>query len=198
MSLTANIRPCNVPTPARKRSRATTMFIPAVMPARHARRASSGLASGALAIGPGHGAGCTSPGAGPGTDCGGLAPSAWTRDTLGGDWGGLRSALGQQGLRFDLWAHRLLPGPAGRRGQRRWGLQRPCRPDDQRRHRQARPVAGRRLPHPRHLPGWRPAGLRAAARVAGPHQRSVSAGRQGRSGRDVAVPEPALRRHHPR
>jgi hypothetical protein len=31
-------------------------------------------------------------------------PSPWTRDTLGGDWGGFRDALGQQGIRFDLWA----------------------------------------------------------------------------------------------
>jgi porin len=27
-----------------------------------------------------------------------------TRDTLGGDWGGMRSALGQQGIRFNFWA----------------------------------------------------------------------------------------------
>jgi len=31
-------------------------------------------------------------------------PSPWTRDTLGGDWGGVRSALGQQGIRFNFWA----------------------------------------------------------------------------------------------
>ena len=31
-------------------------------------------------------------------------PSLWTRDTLGGDWGGMRSALGQKGIRFDFWA----------------------------------------------------------------------------------------------
>jgi porin len=30
--------------------------------------------------------------------------SPWTRDTLGGDWGGMRSALGQQGIRFNFWA----------------------------------------------------------------------------------------------
>jgi porin len=30
--------------------------------------------------------------------------SPWTHDTLGGDWGGLRHALGQYGTRFDLWA----------------------------------------------------------------------------------------------
>ena len=30
--------------------------------------------------------------------------SLWTRDTLGGDWGGFRDALGQYGIRFDLWA----------------------------------------------------------------------------------------------
>ena len=35
---------------------------------------------------------------------GSAPPSLWTRDTLGDDWGGLRDALGQQGLRFDLWA----------------------------------------------------------------------------------------------
>ena len=35
----------------------------------------------------------------------GTAPeSLWTRDTLGGDWGGLRDALGQYGIRFDFWA----------------------------------------------------------------------------------------------
>jgi porin len=32
------------------------------------------------------------------------APSPWARETLGGDWGGMRSALGQQGIRFNLWA----------------------------------------------------------------------------------------------
>ena len=30
-------------------------------------------------------------------------PSPWTRDTLGGDWGGMRSALGQQGIRVNFW-----------------------------------------------------------------------------------------------
>jgi porin len=35
---------------------------------------------------------------------GSAPPSLWTRDTLGGDSSGLRAALGQQGLRFDLWA----------------------------------------------------------------------------------------------
>jgi len=30
--------------------------------------------------------------------------SLWTRDMLGGDWGGLRGALGQQGIRFNFWA----------------------------------------------------------------------------------------------
>jgi porin len=32
------------------------------------------------------------------------AASLSTRETLGGDWGGLRDALGQAGTRFDLWA----------------------------------------------------------------------------------------------
>ena len=32
------------------------------------------------------------------------SPSPWTRDALGGDWGGMRSALGTQGIRFDFWA----------------------------------------------------------------------------------------------
>jgi porin len=32
------------------------------------------------------------------------SPSLSTRDTLGGDWGGIRSALGQHGIRFDFWA----------------------------------------------------------------------------------------------
>ncbi|MBN8509515.1 MAG: carbohydrate porin [Burkholderiales bacterium] len=32
------------------------------------------------------------------------APSLWTRDTLGGDWGGLRGALGQHGIGFNFWA----------------------------------------------------------------------------------------------
>ena len=32
------------------------------------------------------------------------AQSLWTRQTLGGDWGGFRGALGQHGIRFDLWA----------------------------------------------------------------------------------------------
>ena len=35
---------------------------------------------------------------------GGPPQSPWTRDTLGGDWGGMRSAFGQQGIRFDFWA----------------------------------------------------------------------------------------------
>ena len=30
--------------------------------------------------------------------------SLWTRDRPGGDWGGARDALGEHGLRFDLWA----------------------------------------------------------------------------------------------
>jgi hypothetical protein len=30
--------------------------------------------------------------------------SLWTRDTLGGDWGGFRGALGQHGIGFDFWA----------------------------------------------------------------------------------------------
>jgi porin len=34
----------------------------------------------------------------------GAPPSPWTRDTLGGDWGGMRAALGENGLRFNLWA----------------------------------------------------------------------------------------------
>lgn len=29
-------------------------------------------------------------------------PSLWSRDTLGGDWGGIRGALGQHGVRFDF------------------------------------------------------------------------------------------------
>jgi porin len=36
--------------------------------------------------------------------------SIWTRDTLGGDWGGARDALGQNGLRFDLWATGFYQG----------------------------------------------------------------------------------------
>ena len=32
------------------------------------------------------------------------SPSLWTGDTLGGDWGGMRSAFGQHGVRFDFWA----------------------------------------------------------------------------------------------
>jgi hypothetical protein len=40
-----------------------------------------------------------------------VAPeSPWTRDTQGGDWGGLRDALGQQGLRIDLWATGFYQG----------------------------------------------------------------------------------------
>ena len=35
---------------------------------------------------------------------GGPPQSPWTRDTLGGDWGGMRSAFGQQGIRFNFWA----------------------------------------------------------------------------------------------
>jgi porin len=31
------------------------------------------------------------------------AESVWTRDTLGGDWGGLRSGLGQHGVQYDFW-----------------------------------------------------------------------------------------------
>jgi porin len=35
---------------------------------------------------------------------GSSSPSQSTRDTLGGDWGGMRSALDQQGIRFNFWA----------------------------------------------------------------------------------------------
>jgi porin len=39
-----------------------------------------------------------------------LPESLWTRDTLGGDWGGFRDALGQYGIRFDLWATGFYQG----------------------------------------------------------------------------------------
>lgn len=35
--------------------------------------------------------------------------SLWTRDRLGGDWGGARDGLGRHGLRFDLWATGFYP-----------------------------------------------------------------------------------------
>ncbi len=40
----------------------------------------------------------------------GPAESLWTRDTLGGDWGGLRSGLAQHGVAYDLWVTGLYQG----------------------------------------------------------------------------------------
>jgi len=41
----------------------------------------------------------------------------WTRDRLGGDWGGARDGVGRHDLRFDLWATGFYQDlPAGARG----------------------------------------------------------------------------------
>ena len=47
--------------------------------------------------------------------------SLWARDTLGGDWGGLRHALGQVGTRFDLWATGFHQGLFAGTGDDDWG-----------------------------------------------------------------------------
>ena len=80
------------------------MFTPAVMPARTSRRAASGTlrALWALVLATGLVAPLQARAQAP-TD-GTLSQSIWTRDTLGGDWGGFRGALGQHGIGFDLWA----------------------------------------------------------------------------------------------
>jgi len=103
--LTANIRACNAPMPARQgHERATTMFTLATMRAPKLRPASSGtlLARCALVLATVWFAPCLAQAKAPAG--GTLSPSLWTRDTLGGDWGGMRSTLGQQGIRFDFWA----------------------------------------------------------------------------------------------
>jgi len=80
------------------------MFTLAVMPARTSRRAASGklraLWASVLATG------LVAPlqARAQATTDGAPSRSLWTRDTLGSDWGGFRGALGQQGIRFDLWA----------------------------------------------------------------------------------------------
>ena len=80
------------------------MFIPAVMPARQPGWACLVLLRALWPLFLAMGLGVPAQALAQTPTEGASPPSAWTRDTLGGDWGGLRSALGQQGLRFDLWA----------------------------------------------------------------------------------------------
>ncbi|HYN58680.1 MAG TPA: carbohydrate porin [Rubrivivax sp.] len=79
------------------------MFTLAVIPARTSRRAASGTlrALWALVLATGLVAPLQARAQAP-TD-GTPSESFWTRDTLGGDWGGMRGALGQQGMRFNFW-----------------------------------------------------------------------------------------------
>ncbi len=79
------------------------MFTAARRPARGSRTATSGSRAFLLVLAMGIGSTATSLVQAQATSDGSAPPSLWTRDTLGGDWGGMRSALGQQGLRFDLW-----------------------------------------------------------------------------------------------
>jgi len=77
------------------------MFIPAVMPARQPGWACLVLLRALWPLFLAMGLGVPAQALAQTPTEGASPPSAWTHDTLGGDWGGLRSALGQQGLRFD-------------------------------------------------------------------------------------------------
>ncbi len=79
-------------------------FTPAAMPTLGSRLADAGLCAVTWLCAIGILWAASSPVQAQAANDGSPPPSLWTRDTLGGDWGGLRAALGQQGLRFDLWA----------------------------------------------------------------------------------------------
>ena len=80
------------------------MFTPGVMPARTSRRAASGTLRALWALVLATGLVAPLQARAQATTEGASSQSLWTRDTLGSDWGGFRDALGQYGIRFDLWA----------------------------------------------------------------------------------------------
>jgi len=80
------------------------MFTLAVMLARTSRRATSGTLWVLWALAPAAGLLAPLQARAQAPTDGALSQSLWTRDTLGGEWGGFRSALGQHGILFDFWA----------------------------------------------------------------------------------------------
>ena len=80
------------------------MFTLGVMPARTSQRAALGTLRALWALVLAVGLAVRLQARAQATTEGASSQSLWTRDTLGGDWGGFRGALGQYGIRFDLWA----------------------------------------------------------------------------------------------